>query len=169
LLAVSCFSGEYTEEAPSSCSRHNFVFLEKERKMKILILAVSVFCLLVIPASTFAEVVGATNETVAAIAEPILDNILEAFEQNDYVKYSRDFDDTLKESISDKKFVEVDRYFEGSLGNYQDREYLGFLVKGQMSVVLWKARYDKSEDDVLIKLVLSKRADKYLVTGLWFQ
>jgi len=137
--------------------------------MKILILAVSVLFLFSTPAVTFAEVVGETNEEVTAIAEPILDNILQAFEQNDYIKYAKDFDDTLKESISDKKFVEVNQYFQDSLGNYQSREFLGFFVKGKMSVVLWKARYDKSEDDVVIKLVLSKRADKYLVTGLWFQ
>ena len=136
--------------------------------MRCLVLTVMVLLLIVTPSLIFAEVVGETNEEVAGIAEPVLDNILEAFETNDYVKYSRDFDDTLREAVSEKKFVEVDHYFQESLGDYQSREYLGFVVKGKMSVVLWKARYNKSEDDVLIKLVLSKRRNKHLVTGLWF-
>jgi len=117
----------------------------------------------------FARVIGETNEEVRAIVEPILENILEGFETNDYSKYSRDLDDTLRETIPEKKFLEVDRQIQSSIGNYQSREYLGFLTKGQMTMVLWKGRFDGSVDDVLIKLVVSERGEKYLVTGLWFQ
>lgn len=137
--------------------------------MRRFILMFGVLLLVFVPVRVFADVIGETNEEVTMIAEPILDNILEAFELNDYLRYSKDFDATLKEAISEKKFVEVDRYFQDSLGDYQSREYLGFVVKGKMSVVLWKARYSNSEDDVMIKLVVSKRGDECLVTGLWFQ
>lgn len=119
--------------------------------------------------SSFCGAIGKTDEEVRAIAEPILDSILEGFKTDDYGKYSKDFDNMLKESISEKKFLDTDRQIQGSIGNYQSREYLGFLVKGQRTLVLWKGRFDRSEDDVLIKLVVSKRNNKYLVTGLWFQ
>jgi len=137
--------------------------------MRGLILIVVALLIFAAPSLVFAEVIGANNEEISVISEPILDNILDAFKTNDYGKYLIDFDDTLKESISETKFIEVDKYFQDNIGNYQSREYLGFLTKGKMSVMLWKARFDKSEDDVLIKLVVSKRSDKYLVTGLWFQ
>ena len=128
---------------------------------------VSVLCFITFPLS--AEVIGKTNSEVQAIAEPILDGILEGFKTNDYNKYSKDFDETLKEVVSEKRFLEIDSRFEDSIGNCQSREYIGFLTKGKMTAILWKARFDKSEDDVLIKLVMSKREDKYLVTGIWFQ
>ena len=112
---------------------------------------------------------GKTDKGVRTIAEPILDSILEGFKTSDYAKYSKDFDDTLKEAISQKKVFEVSGQIKSSIGNYQSREYLGFLTKGQMTVVLWKGRFNKSEDDVLIRLVISKRGNKYLVTGPWFQ
>jgi hypothetical protein len=137
--------------------------------MRYVIYVVVISAMVVVSASAFAGVIGKTNEEVRAIAEPILDNILEGFKTDDYVKYSRDLDDTLKETIPENKFLETDRQIESSIGNYQSREYLGFLTKGQMTVVLWKGRFDRSVDDVLIKLVVSKRKDKYLVTGLWFQ
>ena len=116
-----------------------------------------------------ADPIGTTNEEVQTIAAPILDTILEGFKSNNYAKYSQYFDDTLKEAISEKKFIEVDAQIENSIGSCQTREYLGYLVKTRMTVALWKGRFDKSDDDVLIKLVISKRGDKYLVTGLWFQ
>lgn len=131
------------------------------------LVVVCVLCFIALPLS--ADVIGKTDKEVKAVAEPILDNILEGFKTDDYSKYSKDFDATLKESISEGKFLETDRQIENSIGNCQSRAYLGFLTKGKMTVVLWKARFNKSEDDVLIKLVASKRGDKYLVTGLWFQ
>jgi len=137
--------------------------------MRNVIYVAVILAIIVVSVSTFAGVIGRTNEEVRAIAEPILDNILEGFKTDDYRKYSRDLDDTLKETISQKKFLEIDRQIQSSIGNYQSREYLGFLIKGQMTVVLWKGRFDGSIDDVLIKLVVSKRKNKYLVTGLWFQ
>ncbi len=137
--------------------------------MKHFIIAGLVMLVTAMPVPALAGVIGGTNEEVRGIAGPILDNILEAFEQNDYAQYSRDFDNFLKESISEKKFGEMGLRLEGSLGKYQSREYLGFMMNGQMTVVLWKGRYELSEDDVLIKLIVSKRGDKNLVTGLWFQ
>ena len=119
--------------------------------------------------SVSGDVIGKSNQEVKRIANPILDSILEGFGTNNYKKYSRNFDDTLKEAISEKKFLVVAQQIKSKIGNYQSREYLGFLKKGRMTLVLWKASFDESEDDVLIKLVISKRKGKYLVTGLWFQ
>jgi hypothetical protein len=115
------------------------------------------------------EVIGTQDKEVQLIAEPMLDTILDGFATNDYAQYSKDFDPTLKETLSEKRFFDVDRQIEASIGNFASRRYLGFLTKGKMTVILWKARFDKSEDDVLIKLVVSKRGETYLVTGLWFQ
>ncbi len=137
--------------------------------MRHIIRIVIIMAIVGIAVSTFAEVIGKTNEEIRIIAEPILDSILEGIETEDYAKYSRDFDGTMKEIISKKKFPGVNLQIQNSIGNYQSRKYLGSLIKGQMTVVLWKGRFDRSADDVLIKLVVSKRKNKYLVTGLWFQ
>ena len=130
---------------------------------------IMMFLLVLKVSSVSADVIGETNKEVKKIANPILDSILEGFRTNNYKKYSRNFDDTLKEAISEKKFLVVAQQIKSRIGNYQSREYLGFLKKGRMTLVLWKASFDESEDDVLIKLVISKRKGKYLVTGLWFQ
>lgn len=137
--------------------------------MKHLIRILVIIALTLSSATGLAEVIGTSDKEVRAIAGPILDNILVGFKTNDYATYSKDFGDFLKESISEKKFIETNRKIQDSIGNYQSREYLGFLQKGQMTLILWKGKFDKSADDILIKLVVSKRNGKYLVTGLWFQ
>lgn len=119
--------------------------------------------------SAFAGVIGKTDNEVRTIAEPILDNILKGMKTSDYASYSRDFNNTMKKGLPEKKFLAVNQQIRNQLGDYKSREYLGFLKKRGMTVVLWKSTFDKSKDDILIKLTVSKQKDKYLVTGLWFQ
>ena len=116
-----------------------------------------------------ADFIGQDNPQVQAVADPILDGILQGFKEGDYDLYSQYFDDTLKDVISKKKFLQTRNSILKSIGEYQSRSYLGFLQKGKTTVVLWKGRFAKSADDVLIKLVLSRRGDQTKVLGLWFQ
>lgn len=115
------------------------------------------------------EVVGKTDQEVQAVAEPILDHLLAGFNEGNYQKYSRDFDATLKEAVPEPKFQAVRQDILKKLGKYQSKSYLGALKQGPHSVALWKGRFSGSDNDVLIKLVLSKRQDRAYVVGLWFQ
>jgi hypothetical protein len=116
-----------------------------------------------------ADFIGQNNSQVQAVANPILDGILQGFKEGDYDLYSQNFDDTLKDVISKKKFLRVRNSISKSIGSYESRSYLGYLQKGKTTVVLWKGKFSNSADDVLIKLVLSRRGDRTKVLGLWFQ
>ena len=116
-----------------------------------------------------AGIVGTNDKQIKAIADPLLDNILQGFAEDNYNMYVKDFDITLKESISEVRFGEIDAQILGWVGKYLYREYLGFLNKGETTIVFWKGVFDQENDDVLIKMVISKRNSNYLITGLWFQ
>lgn len=131
------------------------------------ILAALVVFLSALPAA--AGFVGTDDAQVMAVAEPILDNLLAGFNQGNYAQYSRDFDDTLREAISEKKFNQVREDIIKKMGTCKDKKYLGFLNQQANTVVLWKAACTGASNDILIKLVLSRRQDKVVVTGLWFQ
>ncbi|RJR46787.1 MAG: DUF3887 domain-containing protein [Deltaproteobacteria bacterium] len=130
-----------------------------------------VFILLIclLPAAAAGDVVGLSDREVQAVADPVLDNILAGFKDANYESYSRDFDNTLKELISKEKFSQTRTQILDKLGNYKSRTYLGFLTKGKTTMVLWKGRFDKTGEDVLIRLALSRRGDRNLVLGLYFQ
>jgi len=116
-----------------------------------------------------ADFVGQDNREVQAVADPILDTVLKGFKEGNYGIYSQYFDDTLKEAITTKKFSQVRDQILKSIGAYESRSYLGYLQKGKTTVVLWKGKFAAGADDVLIKLVLSRRGDQTKVLGLWFQ
>jgi len=120
-------------------------------------------------AGLYAEPVGKTNKDIKMIANPVLGNILNGMKTNDPVKFGRDFDDTMREACGGEKAAKTIKQIYDQVGNYKTYEYLGFLNTQGMTKILWKAKYDKTGDDVLITAVISKRNNKYLVTGLWFQ
>jgi hypothetical protein len=137
------------------------------RKKVISILIVIVPLILAIPAA--AAPVGTSDQQVKAVAEPILDNLLAGFNQGNYAQYAKDFNDTLREAIPEKKFQQVRGELLKKLGKYKEKKYLGFLNQQAYTIALWKGAFANTQDDVLIRLVLSKRQDKVVVVGLWFQ
>ncbi len=116
-----------------------------------------------------ADFIGASDQQVQALADPILDNLLAGFNEGNYPKYSKDFDPTLKESLPEAKFKQVRTEILNKIGQYQSRKFLGFLNQNKFTAVLWKGKFSQTTSDVLIKLVTSKRGDKVVVVGLFFQ
>ena len=115
------------------------------------------------PVFGFAEVIGSTDERIEEIANPILNNILDGIKMGNAKKYSKDF------KASRRMFMQKYDQVQARIGNWKAYQYLGFLNRETETVVLWKARFNKTDNDVLIKMAISKENGKYLVVGLWFQ
>lgn len=128
-----------------------------------------IFVIFCIPLTSQAAIIGYTDEQVRQIAEPVLDNILNGFVGNDYNQYSKDFNDTFKNTVSLDKFPQIRQDILDRIGNYLYREYLGFINRQSVTIVFWKAMFGKTQNEVLIKLVISDDDGKYLVTGFWVQ
>ncbi len=116
-----------------------------------------------------ADLVGQDNREVQAVADPILDTVLRGLNEGEYEIYCQYFDDRMKKVTSPINFSHARGDMLKSIGGYESRSYLGYLEKGKTTVVLWKGRFAKSADDVLIRLVLSRQGEQIKVSGLLFQ
>ncbi len=109
------------------------------------------------------------DKEIKKAGEQIIDEILKGLDSNDYELYSKRFDEKTK-SLSSKKQFEQDREkIINWIGKYVSREYFGYLNKNYYIIILWKGYFDKKTEDVLIRLVLSKANNEYLVSGIMFQ
>lgn len=120
-------------------------------------------------ASLSAQTIGSRDAQVYAVAEPILNNLFEGIKTGDYEKYLKDFNETVKGTFSQEHFLGLKQQVENQMGELKNAEYLGFLNKDDITVVLWKGFFDKRRDDILIKLVICKQGERYLVNDLWLQ
>ena len=109
-----------------------------------------------------------SEKDIKATAEKYLDNLLAGIKESNYEKYSRDFNGELKKSLTRDYLTTVKTNMEQNFGNYKSRQYLGLLRKGQRILVLWKAAFDGTKNDVLIQLFLTKKDNKYQITGVLF-
>lgn len=109
-----------------------------------------------------------SEKDIKATAEKYLDNLLAGIKENNYEKYSRDFNVDLKKSLTKEYLTTVKSNMEQNFGNYKSRQYLGLLKKGERILVLWKSAFDGTKNDVLIQLFLTKKDNKYQITGVLF-
>jgi len=137
--------------------------------MRVGIGILAILCSLVIASSAGAEIAGTTDKQVQVVANSLLDTVFEGMADENYDIYTKHFDTTMKESISPDRFKQISQQIKEMFGTYLYREYLGFLNKSDSTIILWKGVFDKAANDVLIKLVVSKRGEQYVITGLWFE
>jgi len=109
------------------------------------------------------------KESVTIIAEKFLDKILKGLNDNDYAIYSTDFTDSLKLVNTSPKFSEEVKGKKNTIGDYVSRSFLAELTKGDRKFFLWKAKFSKTEDDILIRVVVEKIDGAYKVSSLWIQ
>jgi hypothetical protein len=137
--------------------------------MKFMLGSLMIVLISMLTAPALTALLATRDKEVQTVAEPIVDNLLAGYNQGNYAQYSRDFDDTLREAIPEKKFQQVRADILKIMGKYKDKKYLGFLDQQAHTMVLWKGAFEGTPDDVLIKLVIFRQQNKVQVVGLWFQ
>jgi hypothetical protein len=106
-------------------------------------------------------------ELLQAKASRILENIIDGLSEGDYNLYTKNFAGMLKDSLDRESFLKLQRETQKALGKYKSSEYMGYYQQYGSVITLFKARFAKEKDDVLIKLILDGAGDEAKVTGLW--
>jgi len=121
--------------------------------------------LTVLPMSGFSQ--KAKEPAKADPPAELLQSIFEGLTQGDFSKYSSDFSPAMKEVQTRENFLDLHKRVQSSLGKLKTTSYLGYYVQRGNHIHLFKARFSKEKDDVLVKLVLNSNRPTGLVTGLW--
>ena len=85
------------------------------------------------------------------------------------VAHSENFDAKLKETITAERFLEIREDTLKGIGSYLYREYLGFINRNAITIVFWKGIFDKTQDEILIKMIIIEKNGEYFIAGLSYQ
>jgi Zn-dependent protease with chaperone function len=134
-------------------------------KSMIFIVAAALLGMLV-----FAPVSAENNdpEYLRESASRMLGSLIQSVFEGDFTSYTRDFSPAMKKAQDREAFLLLQRNLQKSLGKLKTMEYLGSYRQLGENITLFKGRFSKEKDDVLIKLVLEEHGGEYQVTGLWF-
>jgi hypothetical protein len=105
---------------------------------------------------------------VLAYADPIADNLLQGFNENNYTMYSRDFGPEMKAALDEAVFEQNREFVVSRIGLYESRGTPVVTKSGEFIAVNYPAKFEK-EDGVNVRLVFRIGDESHQLSGLWFQ
>lgn len=101
-------------------------------------------------------------------AEPIVENILVALQNNEYAAFSKDLSQNAKKILTQTSFDQLYNQMQTALGEYQSKFYFSGSVKSGTITVVYIAEYSKEPAGVFVTLVLQSANASYQIEGLTF-
>ena len=113
------------------------------------------------------EITGEERENVLKYAEPAADSILAGHNEMNYAKYSKDFDETMKNALTEPVFRQKQGSILSKIGKYRSRKLIKTVKQSGYVSVIYSGEFEK-ESGVVIRVVFKNYGDKNLAAGLWF-
>lgn len=110
---------------------------------------------------------GLLNERMENTANDITENLLLGMKEDDYKKFSSQFDQVMKKNLSESQFNILNADIKSKLGNYIAKEYISSEQKDNYTVVIYKGTFSQEKNDVIIKTVLGENNGEIVVSGFW--
>ena len=92
---------------------------------------------------------------------------MEGFNEDNYTKYSRDFSDVMKRSLTSANFASHREEIISKIGLYLSRRNPKVYERGKFIWAEYYAEFEQ-ETSVQIRVVFAKDDPNHLVEGLWF-
>jgi hypothetical protein len=87
------------------------------------------------------------DDEILAIANPIMDNLMQASTDIDHKRHVRDFSEGLKEIVTKDNLEKQCKDYQKKLGFFDKRELVGTFKKESSTRVFWRQWYTKSDDE----------------------
>ncbi len=107
-----------------------------------------------------------TESGILAIANPIMDNLMQASTDIDHERHVKDFTDTLKAIVTKENLEAQCKEYQTKLGYFSEREFVGVFRKETDVAIFWKQKYTKSSGEHIAFLRLVSADGKILVQNV---
>ena len=109
------------------------------------------------------ELVNKSDAEILAIADPIMDNLMEASTAIDHVRHVRDFTDRLKAIVTKDYLEKVCRQYQSEKGFFEARALVAIFRRPHSIAIVWKQQFTHSPGDFVAEMVLVQQGSRYLV------
>lgn len=104
-----------------------------------------------------------SDADILSVANPIMDNLMDASTVIDYENHIRDFSDRLKRVLSKEQLVWICQDYQRTKGFFAEREFVAVFRRPDSVAVIWKQRFTRQAGDFVAEMVLVQQNGKYLV------
>ena len=100
---------------------------------------------------------------ILAIANPMMDNLMEASTRIDHAAHVRDFTDRIKAIVTPEHLDYVCRQYQAEKGFFATREPVAVFKRPDSAAIVWRQTFTKAQGDFVAEMVLVYRDGRYLV------
>lgn len=111
------------------------------------------------------EPMGEEGQRILNYADPVVDELFQAFNEAEYGKFSRYFDENMKSQIRKSVFLDMRDTLVLKMGLYQSRALVLITREGSYEAVFYSADFEK-EENVQVKVVFKEFRGERLISGL---
>jgi hypothetical protein len=104
-----------------------------------------------------------SEQQLWAIANPIMDNLMDASTQIDHARHVRDFTGRLKAIVTPDYFQCVCQQYQAEKGYFTTRTPVAIFRRPDSVAIIWKQSFTKAPGEFVAEMVLVHRDGGYLV------
>jgi hypothetical protein len=104
-----------------------------------------------------------SDAEILLVANPIMDNLMEASTSIDHARHTRDFTDRLKRRLSEAQLQRICQEYQSTKGTFAAREFVAVFRRPDSVAVIWRQRFTRQAGDFVAEMVLVQRDGKHLV------
>lgn len=104
-----------------------------------------------------------SDEEILAVADPIMDNLMEASTTIDYERHTRDFTERAKSVLSKSALESICAQYQSTKGFFAQRKFVAAFKRPESVAVVWRQTFTKAPGEFVAELVLVQQGGKYLV------
>lgn len=104
-----------------------------------------------------------SDSEILSIANPIMDNLMDASTAIDYERHIRDFTDRLKSVLPKERLEWICQDYQSKKGFFSKREFVAIFRRPESVAIIWKQGFTKQPGEFVAEMVLIEQDEKYLV------
>lgn len=97
------------------------------------------------------------------IANPVMDNLMDASTQIDHARHVCDFTERLKAIVTPKYFPRICQQYQAEKGYFTTRTPIAIFRRPDSVAFVWKQSFTKAPGEFVAEMVLVHRDERYLV------
>jgi hypothetical protein len=104
-----------------------------------------------------------SDAEILAVANPIMDNLMDASTVIDYERHTRDFTDRVKSVLSKESLQSICENYQSAKGYFAKREFVAAFRRPDSVAIVWRQWFTKQSGEFVAELVLVQSDGRYLV------
>ncbi|MCX4190636.1 hypothetical protein [Methylophaga sp. OBS3] len=103
-----------------------------------------------------------SDDEILAIANPIMDNLMDGSTEINHKKHIKDFTDRLKTIVSQDYLQKVCEQYQSQKGFFAARQPVAVFRRPDSVAIIWKQFFTKAEGEFVAEMVLVQKDGQYL-------